>query len=332
MRNDIIERLSQPTPEEQLILSGQLLNRENYSFAGSFMADSRKLLKDETLITIRQHTRFTDFPMHTHNYVEIMYMLQGSTRHTMGGGEVINLQTGELLLFNRHASHRIDRAEQNDIGVNFIVQPQFFDVALDMIQSDNLIVQFLVDGLRYGDYNVAYLHFCVSEIPPIQSILESMVYSLLAPQMTTQRINQTTMGLLFMYLLRHINLVADSGKQKKPHILVVDALAEIENNYQQADFSALAKRRGVSLAYLSRLVRETTGESCTDLLQKKRICKAEQLLKTTDLSVREISEAVGYSNSSYFYRLFKRVSGSSPREVRDGSDATKIPSSKIQLS
>lgn len=47
--------------------------------------NSRKLLSAGKLITLRTHTRFIDFPEHTHDYVEVVYMCQGQTTHLVNG-------------------------------------------------------------------------------------------------------------------------------------------------------------------------------------------------------------------------------------------------------
>ena len=55
-----------------------------------------------------------------------------------------------------------------------------------------------------------------------------------------------------------------------------------------------------------------------ELLQKKRLNKAVQLLVETKLSVSNIIAGVGYDNASYFFRIFKERYGMSPKEYRSG--------------
>ena len=51
--------------------------------------DRELLLKRGQLITVRPHSRFVDFPEHRHNYVEIMYVAQGSITHCIEGKELV---------------------------------------------------------------------------------------------------------------------------------------------------------------------------------------------------------------------------------------------------
>ncbi len=309
----LLEKLSVITAEEQAILSGEGLRMDQYG--ASHEVDSRKFLAERQVITLRPHTRFTAFPMHTHNYVELLWQMAGHTVHTMGDGTVLTLEAGELLLFGRGASHAIDPAGAGDIAVNFIVLPEFFDVALEMIGDHHVLGRFLIDTLKQRTPDINYFYYKVADVAPVQLILESMVMGLIDPAASSRRIDQTTMGLLFLHLSRRTDVLVIPEKQTA-HILVLDALREIEENYRDADFSAIAARRHVSPTYLSYVVREATGSSCKELLQKRRMEKARELLTRTALPVMDVSLAVGYENTSYFYRLYRKFYGCSPSAHR----------------
>ena len=103
MKQEIIADLSRITEEEQAILDGKTeVEKERYSSGQKFVMDAGKLLERGKLIDIRPHTRFIRFPAHSHNYVEMIYMCQGSTVHTINGDR-IELKTGELLILNQNA-------------------------------------------------------------------------------------------------------------------------------------------------------------------------------------------------------------------------------------
>lgn len=97
--------------------------------------DSRRLLNDGKLITIRPHTRFVHFPPHTHNYIEVVYMCSGSTTHYLND-TVVKAEKGDLLFLNKNTVQEILPAGENDIAVNFIILPEFFDTTLKMIDGE----------------------------------------------------------------------------------------------------------------------------------------------------------------------------------------------------
>ena len=87
--------------------------------------NSEKLLELGKLITMRRHTRFVDFPRHSHDYIELVYMCEGKTTHIVDG-KTIELGKGELLFLGQGTCHSIKKAGENDIAVNFIILPHFF--------------------------------------------------------------------------------------------------------------------------------------------------------------------------------------------------------------
>lgn len=321
MREDLMRELRRVTEEEEQLLAGGQVDKSLYTSGGGFLIDSDKLLAKGKLITVRPHTRFAAFPMHTHNYVEIMYMCSGQTIHQIEGRPPLTLRTGELLFLNQHASHAVERAGEEDVGVNFIVLPQFFDVALNLIGTDNVLGKFLLSGLRQSGGEMSCLHFRVAEAPTVQNLVENLVWSLVHPQPNARRINQATMGLLLLQLLNY----TEDLEEASGNGAVLAALREIEENYRTADLTRLAAELHVSLPYLSAAVHRATGRTFKELLLEKRLSKAAQLLRETRLTTQDIILAVGYENTSYFYRVFRDRFGVTPRDYRKERGGDFLP-------
>lgn len=311
MREELMRELRKITPEEEKLLAGGRVERTLYTSSRDFTVDSEKLLAKGKLITVRPHTRFAEFPRHAHNYIEIMYMCSGQTVHTIDGERPLTLRAGELLFLNQHVSHAVRRAEENDIGVNFIVLPQFFDYALELIGTGNVVGKFLVGGLRQSGGDMGCLHFRVADVPIVQNLVENLAWSIVYPQTNARKINQITMGLLLLQLLNYTQELETPGGSQ-----VLTVLREIEENYRTVDLTWLAKELHVSLPYLSSAVHEATGRTFKELLLEKRLTKAASLLLETRLPVQDVISAVGYENTSYFYRVFRERFGCSPRDYR----------------
>lgn len=316
-----MRRLRQVTEEEERLLAGGQVDKSLYSSGAGFLIDSEKLLAKGKLITVRPHTRFASFPMHRHNYVEIMYMCSGKTVHRMEGRPPLTLQAGELLFLNQNAAHGVDRAGEEDVGVNFILLPQFFDYALALIGMDNVLGKFLLSGLRQSGGELSCLHFRVSHVPTVQNLVENLVWSLVHPQPNARRINQATMGVLLLQLLNY----TEDLEEASGNGAVLSALREIEENYRTADLTRLAGELHVSLPYLSAAVHRATGRTFKELLLEKRLSKAAQLLRETRLTTQDIILAVGYENTSYFYRVFRARFGVTPKEYRRQQGGNFLP-------
>lgn len=314
MDERLVSRLMALTPEEERLLSGAPLEREDYTSGMSSVFSSRKLLPASRMIALRKHTRFAEFPAHSHDYIEILYMLSGETTHEMPGEAPLTLRAGELLMINCRAVHSIHRCGETDIGVNFIIRPSFFDDALAMVGASNALGCFLLDALGRGERSMPYLHFRVADVPSIQRLMESVLYRLLEQEDMHQRTLKAAMNLLLLDLLDHTAFL--SVPDRRGSALVLSVLEEIEQHYASIRFDELAQRHHVSPAYLCKMVHKSMGESCIKILQRKRIAQARWLLRDTDLSIAGIAQAVGYENTGHFYRLFERETGLSPRAYR----------------
>ena len=80
--------------------------------------------------------------------------------------------------------------------------------------------------------------------------------------------------------------------------------------------SGYAERLGISPSYLNKLVRTQTRHSAMDWVEISRINWAKCLLKDSDMSVGEISIAIGVDDPSYFTRFFRKSTGMTPSEFR----------------
>ncbi|MBP3359745.1 MAG: helix-turn-helix domain-containing protein [Clostridia bacterium] len=100
--------------------------------------------------------------------------------------------------------------------------------------------------------------------------------------------------------------------------IVDDVIRYIENNYMDYDISLkqIAGEVHVSYNYISEAIKKRVGTTFLNYLHEIRIEKAKQLLLTTELTVADIAERVGYNSSNTFIKTFKKVSGITPGEYR----------------
>ena len=203
MRSEIIDKLKAVTDEEKALLEGrQNIDRTIYMEGQGDTVNSKKLLKEGKLITVRPHTRFVHFPEHTHDYVEVIYMCQGQTTHVINGNRIV-LNEGELLFLTPNARQEIYPASENDIAVNFIIMPEFFANTLQLIGHEQTpLHSFIIDILSGENGETAYMHFQVADILPIQNLVENLIWTLIYGAPNKRNINQSTMGLLLMHLIK----------------------------------------------------------------------------------------------------------------------------------
>ena len=310
----LLKKLSAVTGEERRILAGETqIDRSLYMDGTRDVISGDKLLPSGRIITIRPHTRFIAFPEHTHDYVEMVYMCTGQTRHVVNGNALV-LHAGELLMLGRHARQSIDPAGETDVAVNFIVRPAFFSGTLSFLGEEETPLRSFVVSCLTGGNEAGYLLFHVADILPIQNLIENLLYTLTEQVPNRRGILQSTMGLLFAQLLNHTDALQFETAEQNA---VLRVLRYIEEHYAEGSLTEIAARLHYDLPYLSRLIRRETGKNYTGLLQEKRLSQAAWLLRNTDRKVDDISVSVGYENISYFHRLFAARFGQSPKKYRD---------------
>lgn len=132
-------------------------------------------------------------------------------------------------------------------------------------------------------------------------------------RMTTAYKYKNALKCQFKKLFEEIENYAE--KQNKRPIRM--AIQYVEQNYEnKMDLNSVAEYVKLSPVYFSHIFKKETGENFTDYLNGYRIKMAKQLLKNSNLSVKEISAKVGFQDPQYFSKLFKKTAGLKPVEYR----------------
>ena len=308
MRKGLIEKLIIHTHNNPSFLLNNKNDEERIVIEGS------KLMKKEKLIAVRADTNTKHFPEHSHDYVEIIYMYQG-TRTNIINNETVVLNQGDILFMTQNCRQENLPSTEQDIAVYFVVLPPFFEKALEMLNSEeSLLHSFLIQCLRGENGKSSYLHFSVSDVLPVQNLIENLIWNLLDDRQEQRNINETTMGLILLQLLSHIDELDYNGGDSS---LVFHVLKYIEAHFANGSLTELAKILFYDFNALSKQIKKLTGKTYTELVQEKRMSHACFLLESTNLGISEISQLVGYENISYFHRIFRKFYNMSPKKYRD---------------
>ena len=118
--------------------------------------------------------------------------------------------------------------------------------------------------------------------------------------------------------LEEATLSGTDGSYSKE--LMLKIVSQIDANYRNPSLGLdmIADQLGYSTQYLSMIFSKETGTPFSLYLTKKRIENAKRLLSTTKMKIKDIAGMCGYSYTSYFIKVFRKETGSSPAEWRDG--------------
>ena len=103
---------------------------------------------------------------------------------------------------------------------------------------------------------------------------------------------------------------------------VVSVLEVIGRDYKkELSLKDISKDLFINPVYLGQLIKKETNSTFAELLNKQRIKAAQQLLLSTNDSIEDICYTVGYSNVGYFYKVFRKLCGKSPKAYRKQVEA-----------
>ena len=104
--------------------------------------------------------------------------------------------------------------------------------------------------------------------------------------------------------------------RQKYSAVVYDALAMIYDEYKNfsLSLSTIAAEIHVNPSYLSRIFKIEIGMGVVDFINQYRIKRSIDLLSQDNMTCREIALSCGFENYNYFFKVFKRYTGTTPKE------------------
>ncbi|MFO1487915.1 MAG: AraC family transcriptional regulator [Verrucomicrobiota bacterium] len=122
--------------------------------------------------------------------------------------------------------------------------------------------------------------------------------------------------------LEHVFSTIERQEDFTPPLLIGRALGFMrENLHRDISRDETARHAGISPSHFSRLLKERTGRSFTELLRQCRVDLACELLLGTEKSLAQIADTCGFCDQSYFTRVFQEVKGRTPKLFREESRA-----------
>lgn len=119
------------------------------------------------------------------------------------------------------------------------------------------------------------------------------------------------------YIITEFSNLIKNHKVSRNSIVVRHTEDFIDRNlYKKITNQFISENVGVHPAYLSSVFKQEKGISLRNYINSKKIDEAKYLLSKTDLTFKEISEALHFSNQSYFCKLFKQETMYTPKEFR----------------
>jgi AraC-like DNA-binding protein len=258
----------------------------------------------------RRTGHYTMDANHYHSAYEIYYLFSGE-RHYFIKDRAYPVLPGDLVLIDSDDVHKTsDIGVPNHERVVLYFEPSFF-AGFTAAERELLLAPF-----RQG---YPLLRLNLQERLHIEGLLLSMLGEL-AEQPPGYDLHIRHMaGELLLFAARYarkresLPAYEPSPVQQK----MTDIVRHINAHYgEPLELETLSRQFYISKSHLSRVFKEVTGFSFTEYVNITRIREAERLLRDTDQSITQVSEQTGFDNFSHFGKMFKKLTGMSPRSYR----------------
>lgn len=277
------------------------------------------LLKPEENINIQKCFTEENEQIHTHNFIEIVYILSGNGQHFVND-ICYSVERGDLLFINFQQTHSIFSLGGMTY-VNCLLKPEF--ISRELVDSENafeiLALAAFEDFGGRVDKTTPKVSFRGKDLIEIEIIIEQMLKEFDEKRIGYKAALKGYMSVLLTKIFREMRSSDMAGILQHVHKIAPEILKYIEENFfEKITLKELAQKCFYNPSYFSRIFKEYYGKNLTDFIHEKRVSEAMRLLKETSLSIEDICYAVGYKEKKQFYKIFKEHMGITPSRVRSG--------------
>lgn len=273
-------------------------------------------------IVVFKHLRYLPIMMHTIEFVKVSYVLNGHCKLFLDRKTYI-LGQGDLVIVPPDLEQAFFCNADEDIVVNIIMRRSSFqDAFAPLLMEQNDISNFFLQMLYRREFSQLVLIHCDDD-NEIEHIIRRLYLESQTSRHGSRIILNSYVLLLFGQIIRNHAEDAEMLTGTVEERSVSNIIQFIRVNRNSVDLKILASHFNLSQGYLSRYIKRETGYSFTQLLRDLKMREAAKLLVSSDMSIEEIVDKVGYTDISNFYRNFRKMFGMTPADYRETDSSTR---------
>ena len=259
--------------------------------------------------------------MHSHEYLELFYIISGEYRQKILGNE-FTFHQGEVCLIDKNCLHQ-EIMEGTSATLLFlgITNVMFQDIMNRQVTTER-ITSFLNTALMEQKSLQQYLHFRpqAGAASQMEETLITLLYELRRYDEASPIICRGLLLRIFRLLSTQYEFSLSKKLRQKMNWILYEEISDyMKQHMKTISIRLLCEEFHFQEDYFNRLLKNRTGMTYTEYLQHLRLQKAEELLLTTDRTIDAIAEEIGYKNKGYFYKLFTERHRMTPAQFRKES-------------
>lgn len=248
---------------------------------------------------------------HTHEFIEIMYVLDGTVDQWVDG-VCYETKHGDMIILDYGTTHAFE-GKTDFSYINVCFSPDLGNGA--EMNGENALAHLSVSSLRriLEIMTEPRLSFFGSERKEIEDIFVAMRRERRSKRSNWGQITEGYLNILFSRMLRK----AEESAARALDDVWVELSEYIDSNLDaDLSLSTLSKRCFYNPSYFSRAFKEKFQMSLVEYVNRKRVDYAIELLEKSEFSIDVVSAKAGFSDRSSFYRAFAKYVKSSPSDYR----------------
>ena len=261
---------------------------------------------------------------HYHEYIELLYVLEGDCEVKRNSiitylpeHSMYIIQAGEP-----HCTRRVSR-RQNLLCIKFLPQ---------VLYSSEQSVTELEYSIPYVFEHFSDCRYFSPELLQdtfIPKIMEELCIEKAENDFGYELALRAHMLRIFLWIIRYWHKQAGAPQlaTSNPNTaaMLCRAREYVEANYATVTLTDVARECGLSYGYFSRMFNTYMKTSFNDYVNQVRVNESMKLLATTDMSITEIALAMGFSTTSYYIQVFKKLKSISPNKFRKQFRGNQLP-------
>ena len=254
---------------------------------------------------------------HEHDFCELVVVLGGMARHCLEGDH-FPVAAGDVFLLQGRQRHYFYQRERLDL-INVMYDPRRLNLPENNLRKlPGYCAMFLLEPAFRGQHRFASrLHLDSVQLARVEQLAGEIARET-GTRLPGYEITLTS-RLLDLIILLSRNYLGCETTEARALMRMGRVIGSLECEYHRTwTLEQLYRLAHMSRSHFMRVFRRATGQAPMAYLTNLRIRKAMDLLRSTDLSITEIAMNVGYNDSNYFTRQFKKVTQSTPGVFRKG--------------
>lgn len=253
-----------------------------------------------------------DYPIHFHDDMEVVYILEGSVK-LRNGYYTYNLKQGDIFILNDREMHSFENTGEDNMVMMLQMDLSYFSRYYDNLKNNFFVTDMEDDSDE--------------SIDVLKNILARIMMEILQKGYGYEhKVIESTHNLIACLMSDFQYFVMEDGKFKnesknKGNKILAGRLNRItdymyDNYNRKLTLSEIADREHLSIYYLSHIIKEATGLSFQDLLSYIRVEESERFLLGTNKKIGAIADETGFSAVRYYIKHFEHWFGMHPLEYR----------------